>query len=364
MLGQIFSSLGGAIGGAYGGGILSTVGRFAGRKFGDYLEKSMIEPDEYYIHHGHLSNMYLESLAEGRAIPVAFGRAKLPGNMIWALPLKEVNSSDVVSAKYPGTNITRTICHDTKYKYFASFALAICKGEILDIGKVWANGELLDISPYRFRLYKGTKDQIPDPLIVKDKGQGKTPAFRDLVYIVFEDLPIEMFGNRVPNFAFEVIRKTPSESLENLVKSIIVGPGIGEFSYDTIVQNKIITSRGSTVVLANDPINSNNNKKIADALFNLDKLQENCNDLEWVCPKVCWFGNNLNIARCSIIPKVESKNPELATSEEWIVAGFNRSNATMALQDRWGINLHDGTVNDNSLVRYLSELSRRGLKTM
>ncbi len=48
MLGQIFSSVGGAIGGAFGGGILSTVGRIAGRQLGSYLEKSMIEPDEYY----------------------------------------------------------------------------------------------------------------------------------------------------------------------------------------------------------------------------------------------------------------------------------------------------------------------------
>lgn len=364
MLGQIFSSLGGAIGGAYGGGILSTVGRFAGRKLGNYLEKSMIEPDEYYIHHGCLSNMYLESLAEGRPIPIAFGRVKLAGNMIWALPLKEVRSETSSKTKHPGTNIAKTIYHDSKYKYFASFALAICKGEISDIGRVWANGEILDISEYQFRIYNGTADQMPDPLIVEDRGKGATPAFRDLAYIVFEDLPIEIFGNRVPNFSFEVIRKTSSDSVEDLVNEIVIGPGIGEFSYDTVIQNKIRIASGSSVVLSNVPVNCNNHKRVADALFNLNKLQSTCKNLQWVSPRVIWFGDNLNVGSCNILPKVEHKDPQVRTSEEWRVAGFNRSNATEVPKDPWGIPTHDGTINDASLVRYLNELKSRGVKIM
>ena len=39
MLGQFLSNIGGSIGKYFGGGILSTIGRYAGRMAGNYLEK-------------------------------------------------------------------------------------------------------------------------------------------------------------------------------------------------------------------------------------------------------------------------------------------------------------------------------------
>lgn len=58
MLGQIFSTLGGMLGAHFGGGILSTVGRFAGSRLGTYLEQSMEEPEEFYRFHRHLDKLY------------------------------------------------------------------------------------------------------------------------------------------------------------------------------------------------------------------------------------------------------------------------------------------------------------------
>jgi hypothetical protein len=64
---------------------------------------------------------------------------------------------------------------------------------------------------YRFRIYRGTEDQEPDPLIrqyVENSddfdGENATPAFRGLVYIVFEDLPLDEFGNRIPPITAEI----------------------------------------------------------------------------------------------------------------------------------------------------------------
>ena len=62
---------------------------------------------------------------------------------------------------------------------------------------------------YNFRIYLGTEDQEPDPLI-RSHIEGKlgeadaTPAFRGLVYIVFEDLPLDEFGNRIPPITAEI----------------------------------------------------------------------------------------------------------------------------------------------------------------
>ena len=57
---------------------------------------------------------------------------------------------------------------------------------------------------YRFRIYLGTEDQQPDPLIKKHVPANAAPAHRGLVYIVFENLPLDEFGNRVPPITAEV----------------------------------------------------------------------------------------------------------------------------------------------------------------
>lgn len=52
----------------------------------------------------------------------------------------------------------------------------------------------------------GQEDQMPDPLIVANCHNNKAPAFRDLAYIVFEDLSLADFADSIPSFSFEVTR--------------------------------------------------------------------------------------------------------------------------------------------------------------
>ncbi|WP_299195003.1 phage tail protein [uncultured Erythrobacter sp.] len=53
------------------------------------------------------------------------------------------------------------------------------------------------------RTYLGTGDNPADPLIAADRGSS-APAFRDCAYVVFEDLQLADFGNRIPALTFEV----------------------------------------------------------------------------------------------------------------------------------------------------------------
>ncbi|MES2215220.1 MAG: glycoside hydrolase TIM-barrel-like domain-containing protein [Pseudomonadota bacterium] len=362
MLGQIFSALGGALGDACGGGMFSTIGRFAGRSLGNYIEQSNIQAEEYYRHRRHLDNLYIEATTEGRVIPIIYGYAKVQGHMIWALPLKEAMHEEATSKNFHGTDIERSIQHDTSYTYYASFALGICEGEITDISRAWAGGDLIDISKYKCRIYKGSKDQTPDPLIESAQGAGKTPAFRGLAYIVFEELPLKEFGNKVPHFSFEVQKKCGAEGVEDMVRSMVMIPGSGEFVYDTIIQQKITKSDGVTLMKVD--INSHNHKNIADSLFSLDQLQSTCPNLEWVAPVVCWFGDNLNAGECSIVPRVEYNDKNSISSEVWKVAGYNRDTAKLVSRDDKGNPNYGGSVNDASVLRYLEELQRRNLKVM
>ena len=55
-----------------------------------------------------------------------------------------------------------------------------------------------------FRFYPGNETQLPDSTIEADKGAGNVPAFRGLCYVVFSDLPLEDYGNRIPNLTYEI----------------------------------------------------------------------------------------------------------------------------------------------------------------
>jgi len=77
------------------------------------------------------------------------------------------------------------------------------------------------------------------------------------------------FNNTIPNFSFEVLRKaniTIDASVEDLVKSMVMIPGSGEYVYDTIIQHKII-SNCYNMVIAKKTINSHNYYNIPNAIL-------------------------------------------------------------------------------------------------
>jgi hypothetical protein len=107
----------------------------------------------------------------------------------------------------------------------------------------------------------------------------------------------------------------------------------------------------------------NNFYNKADALVSLDQLENTYKNIEWAAPVVGWFGDSLNIAKCSIRPGVEFKNNVYTEPDLWHVAGVGREDAyQITLKE--GSPIYGGTVSDRSIVRYLEELSRRGLKIM
>ena len=74
--------------------------------------------------------------------------------------------------------------------------MALCEGEIDGIGRVWADGRLMELNGVAMRVHRGGEDQRPDPLI--EAVEGVAPAYRGTAYVVFEDLPLGPYGNRVP----------------------------------------------------------------------------------------------------------------------------------------------------------------------
>ena len=48
----------------------------------------------------------------------------------------------------------------------------------------------LDLAGLTMRIYSGSDEQTPDPLIVAKEGTGNVPSYRGLAYVVFERLPL------------------------------------------------------------------------------------------------------------------------------------------------------------------------------
>ena len=219
------------------------------------------------------------------------------------------------------------------------------------VRRVWADGQEIDPSEIEMRFHGGTEDQLPDPLIEAKQGAGNTPAYRGLAYVVFEHLPLDDFGNRIPLLQFEVVR--PVGRLEGMVKAVTVIPGSTEHGYAT-TQVRERTGEGASRIL-------NRNTLVAhtDWQASIDELQALCPSLETVALVVSWFGTDLRVGACRVVPgvEVESRNE----SRNWRVSGVTRDAAYLASRHDGGP-AYGGTPDDRSVVEAIADLKARGLK--
>lgn len=198
---------GSVIGGSFGIGLGWLVGSTIGQLLFGGGEDQVREGPR-------LGDLQVQSSTYGRAIPIIYGNARVAGNVIWATDIREVRNEERQGGGKGGGPSVTTIT----YEYFGRFAVALCEGEVEAIRRVWADGKvILDYSDtaeggrrYKnginiYRVYKGSDTQPPDPLIEADKGVDSVPGHRGLCYIVFEDLPLKDFGNRLPNITAEVV---------------------------------------------------------------------------------------------------------------------------------------------------------------
>lgn len=306
-----------------------------------------------------LDELRIMSSTEGAPIARIYGRVRISGQVIWAAKFKEVatttsQSSGGRGGKGLGGRSSGSAASTTNYFYFGRFAVALCEGEISRIGQIWADGRLLDLSGVNFRVYRGTPDQTPDPLIEAIEGAGSAPGFRDLAYVVFEDLALEQFGNRVPQLSFEVFRGL--SDVEELIRGVDLIPGSTEFGYDPQIQIRDI-GKGKTA-----PENQNNLSGSSDWDLALNQLQETCVNCRSVALVVSWFGTDLRAGFCEIRPGVESVD-KITLPDSWRVDGVDRGSAHVVSQID-GSPAYGGTPSDAAVVRAILDLKARGIKVL
>jgi len=340
---------GAAVGGAIGGPFGAVLGRAIGGVAGYALDQQHLSKDQV-IQGPRLGSSRILTSSEGASIPRTYGQTRLGGQIIWATRFLELKSTSKSSAGGKGGGGAKTKV--TKFSYYCSFAVGIADGPISGIRRVWADGQELDLTSIEYRLHRGTEDQLPDPLIEAKQGAGNAPAYRGTAYIVFENLPLASYGNRVPQISVEVLRTV--DSLGDKIKSISIIPGATEFGY--LPQHQARQGgRGVT-----SPGNRHNSIALSDWHASIDELQMLCPNLESVSLVVAWFGTDLRAGECQILPGVENAS-DPTTLDKWQVSGTSADNAYEVTRVD-GNPAYGGTPSDHSVLRAIADLKSRGLK--
>ena len=338
----VLQAAGQAVGGVFGP-VGAVVGQAAGALAGNLVDQHLLgDNDTRSV--GRLDDLSVQTATEGNPLPKVYGRMRLAGTVIWATEFVE-HSATQAGGKGGGPSVR-------EYSYTVSFAVALCEGPIARIGRIWADGDPLDLTAVAMTVHNGAPDQTADPLI--EALEGEAPAYRNTAYVVFEHLPVGAFGNRIPQLTFEVIR--PIGALENTVRAVTIIPGATEFGYEPEEVKRVVGPGERTA--------DNRHLGIAQSDFeaSLDELQALCPNLERVALVVSWFGDDLRAAHCTVQPCVEARERE--TDTPWVVAGETRASAKLVSDDAQMRPSYGGTPSDSAVFHAIAALKARGLKVV
>jgi hypothetical protein len=346
------SLLGSPLSGAAIGSTLATIG-------GAFIDQALLGPlagasGQTSMPQGpRVSDLKLGTSSEGTPLPRVYGRARLPGQLIWATRFKEkkekvkqqtAGGKSVGGATTGSGKTAKTI----KYTYFANVAYAVCQGPIDRIGTVWADGKKLKKGKFEFDVHLGAEDEPVQSFIANKEG-GEVPAYRGTAYVVFKNMALESFGNRLPQLNIEVFRSF--DGFEDSVRAVTLIPAMGEFAYAT---DQVIATGGGVTATEN----LHTTEGGSDWSASIDQLEELLPNVSRVALVVGWFGTDLRIGECELRPGVETASK---TTEpiEWVVAGVARDTAYVVSQSG-GRPAYGGTPADASVISAIQDLKDRG----
>ena len=213
-----------------------------------------------------LNDLSVTISSQGIPIGLGYGTIPMGGNVVWKTDLVEHKRK--TSAK-GGPTIT-------EYYYTCSLAVCFANREAKHFLKLYVDNKLIFdasasgvyaptgedaiINEYniKYRFYLGSETQEPDPLIESIEGVGNVPAFRGCCYVVFEDLNVTNFGNRIPSF--QAVIAFGSAPTYPWVKSSAMSADGTSHIFDH-ARGKLFSSWSSHVHVFDNNTNENTSKK-------------------------------------------------------------------------------------------------------
>lgn len=310
---------------------------------------------------GKLDNVTISSAAEGEPIPRIYGTSVSNGQIIWATKFTEhtkTTTTDSSSGKGGGGGGATT----TTYWYTVSFAVAFCEGdEYTTLGRIWLDNKEVNVDltgAESFEFHSGAETQLVSSIISSVEGVENTPAFKGTCYLVFENLPLTDYGNRIPSVKAEINKPIISASdsdMCNAIKAVTLMPASGEAAYGTQAYYKEIG--GYT-----EGLNTHTIDGTPDAVASIDDMVKRLPNLESVALIVAWFGNDLRAGHCTIRPKIEDRH-EL-TPNVWTVSTYTKDTAELVSTDDEGNLNYGGTPSDTTVKEVIAYLKTKGLKVI
>ncbi|PTA98776.1 MULTISPECIES: glycoside hydrolase/phage tail family protein [unclassified Sulfitobacter] len=358
----LLSTAGAAIGGSVGGTLagLSSVaiGRAVGATLGRVIDQRLLGQGAQAVETGKVDRFRLTQAGEGAAIAQVYGRMRVGGQVIWASDFAETTT---VTGGGGGKGAPSTP-QTTEYSYSVSLAIALCEGEITSIGRIWADGEEISAHALNMAVYRGTRDQLPDPTIAAIEGADAVPAYRGTAYVVMENLGLGPFGNRVPQFSFEVLRAEEPDapaadiSVTHGVKGVALIPGTGEYALATTPVHYTDGQGGRWSANVSTPDGR------SDFTAALEDATQDLPQLAAASLVVSWFGDDLRCGECRLRPKVESAEDE-GENMPWQVAGLTRGTAeVIAREDDRPV--YGGTPADAAVIEAIHAIQATGKAVM
>jgi hypothetical protein len=351
----LLSAAGAAIGSGFGGAVLglsgAVIGRAVGATLGRVIDQRLLGSGSDPVNVGRVDRLRLTGAGEGAPISLLWGRMRLPGHVIWATEFEET-----VQRRRSGKGAPKPKVNE--YSYSVSLAIALCEGKILRIGRIWADGNEISPQELNIRVYNGSETQLPDPKIEAVEGTGRVPAYRGTAYVVIEDLELAPFGNRVPQFNFEVVRPAQGkavnskDTLNSAIKAVALIPGTGEYALAT---TKVHYSDAPG---RNRSANVNSPSGTTDFLTSFRQLREELPSCGSISLVVSWFGDDLRCSNCDIRPKVEQKVKE-GIPQQWRAGGITRASAR-EIPKVDGRSIYGGTPSDASVIEAIRAIKAKG----
>ena len=357
----LLSAAGAAIGGSVGGSVLglsmAAVGRFAGATLGRAIDQKVMGQGSDVVEHGRVERFRLTSAGEGDPVAQVYGRMRVAGHVIWASQFSETVTTTGGGKGAPSRPKT------SQFSYSVSMAIGLCDGVISGVGRVWADGAEVDPESLGMRVYRGLPDQMPDPKMEAVEGAGQVPAYRGTAYVVLEELGLERFGNRVPQFEFEVMRPTQAhledagEDMAHAVQAVAMMPGSGEYTLATTPVRYDYGVGQAALANVNTPAGK------ADFRVATERMITELPNLKASSLIVSWFGGDLRCGECELRPKVEQKLHD-GSEMPWRVAGLSRGLAQEVVKDASGRPLYGGTPSDQSVIEAITHLREQGVEVL
>lgn len=351
----LLSAAGAAIGSGFGGAILglsgAVIGRAIGATLGRVIDQRLLGAGSDPVDVGRIDRLRLTGAGEGAPIGQVWGRMRLAGQVIWATEFTET-----VRRRRSGKGAPKPKVNE--YSYSVSLAIALCEGEILRVGRVWADGNEISPADLNMRVYMGSETQLPDPLIEAVQGTGRAPAYRGVAYVVIEDLALAPYGNRVPQFNFEVVRSAqgalvnPDQTLAGAIRGVAMIPGTGEYSLATTPVH-YAEAPGQ-----NRSANVHSPSGLTDFATSLAQLNEELPRAQSISLVVSWFGDDLRCGSCTLRPKVEQTLRD-GVGMPWRAGGITRAVA-MTVPQVDGASVYGGTPSDASVIQAITALHAAG----